>query len=273
MARIATPWFRSERNAWYVCIDGQQHLLGEHPEGAPPPRKVKGKWNAPQPIMQAFHELMARPSAPVVPQTAKGTELTVAELYDRFLDWCQQHRAPRTYTDHRDLIQKFLDESPGVADLSASALRPFHIVEWVGRHATWGDTRRRVAIIAVQRPFNWAEELGYIDNNPVKKIKKPKCQRREQAITVDQWKSIRDRYSESDPFRELLDFCWETGCRPQEARAIEPRHVLLDRMCVAFPPDKAKGKKRWRIIRLTPSAVRLLSKQLGTLARRPGVSE
>ena len=55
VARIATPWFREERQGWYVYIDGRRQFLGEHPEGAPPPRKKKGKWNAPQSIVQSFH--------------------------------------------------------------------------------------------------------------------------------------------------------------------------------------------------------------------------
>jgi hypothetical protein len=129
VARIATPWFRSERNAWYVCKDGQQHFLGEHPTDAPPPRKNKGKWNAPKPILQKFHELMATPTEAPRPKPKAAGGVTVAEVFEQFLDWCQKHRAPRTYADHRERIQLFLDETPGVADLAAVDLRPFHVIE------------------------------------------------------------------------------------------------------------------------------------------------
>ncbi len=179
MARIATPWFRSERNSWYVCKDGQQHFLGEHPEGAARPRKHKGKWNAPQPIIQAFHELMAKPSGAIKEKPKATGDLSVAEVFEKFLDWCQKHRAARTYQDLRDFIQQFLDESPGVADLAATALRPFQVIEWVDKHPSWGDTTRRNAIVAIQRPYNWADELGCIPLSPIRRIKKPQARRRE----------------------------------------------------------------------------------------------
>ncbi len=57
MARRPTPWFWEERAEWCVNIDGQRRKLGPHPDGYPPPKKTKGRWNAPQPIMQAFRAL------------------------------------------------------------------------------------------------------------------------------------------------------------------------------------------------------------------------
>ena len=62
MARTASPWFWEERQGWYVNKDGQRHFLGEQPQGAPPPRKITKKWNAPASILQAFHALMADPA-------------------------------------------------------------------------------------------------------------------------------------------------------------------------------------------------------------------
>lgn len=259
MARIATPWFRSERNAWYVCKDGVQQLLGEHPADAPPPRKVRGRWNAPPAILQAFHALMAKPASPPKPKTAG---LTVAALFDKFLDWCQKHVADRTFEDHKEHIQNFLDETPGLAGQPAAAVKPFHVQEWVDRHPTWGDSYRRRRIVSILRPYNWAAKLGYIDANPIRNVEKPAGKRREEALTPAQWQKVRDRYPDGDPFRDLLEFCWETGCRPFEARTIEPRHVFPDRLAVLFPPDEAKGKKRWRVIRMTARALAVLVRQM-----------
>src|SRR5262249_61254191 len=139
----------------------------------------------PPSIVTAFHKLMAEPETPEPPPRKSGpvAGLTVGELLDKFLDWCSKHRALRTYADHRDRIQLFLDETPGVGGLAATSLRPFHINEWLDKHPTWGNTRRRAAIMSIQRPYNFAEEEGYIDVNPVRKIKKPSCGRREGAIS------------------------------------------------------------------------------------------
>jgi integrase len=185
----------------------------------------------------------------------------VAELFDKFLDWCLKERAEQTYAGHQRRIQLFLDES-GAGNLPATDLRPFHVTEWVDKHPTWGNTSRRGAIGSIQRSYNFAEELGYIDTNPVKKIKKPPCGRRKQVVTPEQWQQIRDHYSLYDPFRDLLEFCWETGCRPFEARTMEVAHLHLDRMCVLFPPEEAKGKRRWRIIRLTATAAEIIKRRI-----------
>ena len=60
MARLPHPWFWEERAEWCVNLNGQRQKLGSHPDGFPAPKKIKGKWNAPLPIMQEFHKLMAK---------------------------------------------------------------------------------------------------------------------------------------------------------------------------------------------------------------------
>ena len=90
MARTARPWFRDDRNAWYVTLDGRRHRLGEHPDGYPKPRLQRGKWNVPKPILDRFHELL-RPTAPRPAESPP-----VADVFEQFLTWCQVNRSPRT---------------------------------------------------------------------------------------------------------------------------------------------------------------------------------
>ena len=176
MARTASPWFWEERQGWYVNKDGRRHFLGNHCEGAPPPRKHNGKWNTPQAVVQAFHALMAAPPEQSAPKLLPGSVPTVPEILDKYLDWCQKHRAGRTYEWYLNHIQSFLDSLPGAATMAASALKPFHVIEWADRRRGWSNAYGRGAIVAIQRPFNWAEELGYIPASSVKKIKKPQPQ-------------------------------------------------------------------------------------------------
>src|SRR5262249_2093968 len=65
MARTAHPWYRKDRAAWFVEIDGKQVRLGEHPLDAPAPRKsaTTGLWNAPPAVMKLFGELVAKREA------------------------------------------------------------------------------------------------------------------------------------------------------------------------------------------------------------------
>lgn len=243
MARIATPWFWEERSGWYVNKDGHRHFLGEHPEDAPPPRKHKGKWNAPTLIVQKFHSLMAAPDTPASNVVAIPAGPTVAEILDKHLDWCQKHRAARTFEWYRDHTQGFLDSLTDPAHMTVSELKPFNVIEWVDKHPDWSNAYRRGAIVAIQRPFNWAEELGYIAVSPIKKIKKPQPQRRDNPLTPGDFATVVDHYAEGDPFRDLLLFAWHSGCRPQEVRHMEARHVHLETECIVIPKEEAKGKR------------------------------
>jgi len=72
----------------------------------------------------------------------------------------------------------------------------------------------------------------------------------EDAVTV--------AYRPLTPFKDLLNFCWETGCRPQEAFRLEARHVEGER-CV-FPEKESKGKKKKRVIWLTPAAAKIVKR-------------
>jgi hypothetical protein len=171
MARKPSPWYWPERNGWYTILNGQRQPLGNHPADAPPPQKRKGKWVTPESIEQAFHALLAAPVAnhnhAVIPSAA-SSGLTVAEIFEKYLDWCMKHRSARSYEWYQKHIQLFLDYLPMSAAMPAASLRPFHIVEHLDKRPTWGPNQRRGAIVAITRPFNWAAKLGYIDISPVR---------------------------------------------------------------------------------------------------------
>lgn len=259
MARIASPWFWDERNGWYVNKDGQRHFLGDHPPDCPTPRKAKGKWNAPPAIREAFHALMAKTPERHQKPVPGSESVTLARLFEKYLEWCERHREKRTYDGYLWHLQRFIDhlkaKGTPASGMAATELRPFHVNEWLDGHPDWGQTYRRNAIAAVKRAFVWGEEEGHIDRNPVKSLKKPMARRRERFIRPEDWDLIRESYKPTDPFRVFLTFCWLTGCRPQEARHIEPRHVHLERSLIAIPPEEAKGRKQWRVIRLEGEAL------------------
>jgi integrase/recombinase XerC len=47
-------------------------------------------------------------------------------------------------------------------------------------------------------------------------------------MTPETWETIKTHYKIGDPFREIVEFAWETGCRPQEAKYIE---AILCTLC------------------------------------------
>jgi integrase len=268
MARTPRPWYRVERDEWRVIIRGTDHCLGNHPEGYPPPRKQRGKWNAPPPILDAFHEMMAikKPGSAPVP---KPTVLTIGEVFERFLAWCQVNRSERTYEWSQNHIQGFCDSlksraiSP--ATLPASDLAPIHVTEWVdaNRRKTpgrrpWGPNHCRGAITAVQRAFRWAEQQGLLSRSPIRFVEKPAAKRREQVLIRDEFDTLLSHVKD-DCFRNVLEFCWETGCRVQELRLLEASHYKADRGRFELPPCQSKGKRRWRLIYLSSRAAEIVA--------------
>ena len=100
MARRPKPWWRKERKAWFVTIDGQQHNLG--------PNRPKA--------MQRFHTLMARPK-----QRRTASDAVVA-LFDRFLEWTQKHRATDTYEWYRQRLKLFAMKNWAGCSVTTNAL-------------------------------------------------------------------------------------------------------------------------------------------------------
>jgi integrase len=241
------PFYRPKKKRWYVEIDGKHINLGAEETIA----------------RQRWHQIMsgAVPVHGAVKPTAEGPRLLVCSVIDLFLDWCIKHRSKRTAEWYQDHLQSFLDSLPDAATMPTSGLKPFHVVNWTDAHGTWGPMHRRGAITAVQRAFNWAEKIGHIPTSPVRGVEKPPAKRREQVLTIEEFADLLKRVKEPR-FRDVLEFCWETGCRVQEVRLIQSRHVRLDRGRIELPPEETKGKKRWRIIHLTERAETIIHRLL-----------
>lgn len=188
--------------------------------------------------------------------------ISVNLLFDKYLAWCKTHRAQRSlewYEGHINGFRRFLGDN---ASVPALELKPYHIVEWIDAHPKWGDTYKGGAIVAIKRVYNWADELGYLDVNPIKKLKKPQARRRDNHMRPEDFDNIMARLSPDDPFRTFLTFMWLVGCRPQEARHIEPRHVHLDRGCIIIPKEEAKGKRKARIIHLQGESLEIVQRRM-----------
>jgi len=260
MARKNSPWYWPERRGWYTILNGQRHHLLDLDPEAPEPKKRGNKWIVPKEVDVAFHTLMAAPEDEPAPPPSAG--LAIGEIFDKYLAWSKNHQAERTYEWYHDHIQNFINHAGAeLVSKPVSELKPFNVVEWVDSHGdAWSPAYRRGAIVAIQRPMNWAEELGYIEHSPIKRIRKPQPQWREQFVTPAEWEKIKNHYPDGDPFRDLLEAAWESGSRPQEIKRLESRHLQLDQHRAVFPASEAKGKKYTRVIFLTPRAEEIIKR-------------
>lgn len=238
------PFFRPKKNRWYVQIGGKHVNLG------PDEAAARVRW----------HQLMSGTTPPqsLAPSPSNsGTGPLACQVIDLFIGWSHRHRPGRTAEWYQKHLQSFLDSLPDAATMTVENLKRFHVTNWVDAHPKWGVNHRRGAITAVQRCFTWAEREGHIAKSPVRGIEKPPAKRREQVLTPAEFADLLTRVRDSF-FRNVLEFCWETGCRVQELRLIEGRHLRFDRGRVELPPKEAKGKKRWRFIYLTPRAEEII---------------
>ncbi len=235
--RKPKPFFRKFTQSWYVTLKGTQIPLGKNEEQA---------W-------QKYHEMMAKQD-----QIIDGFG-TVSELFDGYLDWLEQKRSQATYSKARHYLSLFVTHI-GVG-MRVATIRGRHVSQWLDTKS-WTPTTQNDAASLIQRAFNWAVKFEYLDRSPVAVIEdKPQRQRREVVYSAKEWGEIRSLVTDQ-PFGDLLDFLWETGCRPIEARTMEKKHLDLEAGLVVFPPSEAKGKRNERVIFLTDAAREICERNL-----------
>lgn len=189
--------------------------------------------------------------------------ISFADLSRKYLIWVKTNQAPRTLTWYGGHITSFLRHLGAIdACKPAISLKPYQVAEWIDSHPKWGPTYKGSAIVAIKRVFNWGEEMGHVNENPIKKLKKPTAQRRNNPMKPADYETILALLDVDDPFRDLFTFVWHTGCRPQEVRHIEPRHVNLEKGYVLFPKEEAKGKRHARRIFMNAAALEIITRLL-----------
>ena len=126
MPKFPKPFFRTARRAWFVQVAGKQVNLGPDHDAA----------------LRRYHELMRQPKA-FGPALAADHVLGVL---DAFLDWCQKHKAGRTYNWYRKYLESFAQAI--LAHLTTAQLRPYHVQQWLDANPGW-KTGKRGAVIVV----------------------------------------------------------------------------------------------------------------------------
>lgn len=238
------PFFRAAKQCWYLQLGKRQISLG---------KDKKLAW-------QKYHELMA--SEQPLQSTA-----TIEMLFERYLDWVEEHRAPATYEKiqrHLSRFARYIGKKSKVESLSGADLS-----NWVETEKTWNSTTRNEAITSVIRCYNWAVGKRFIKSNPVAVVPdKPGRKRRETVYSAEDWIELLG-YVSDQAFRDLLGFMWEVGCRPMEARKVEAKHIDLKAGIVVFPASEAKGERRERVIYLTEKAQEICKRRCQLFPQGP----
>lgn len=189
--------------------------------------------------------------------------ITLSELSIKFLTWSKIHQEPRTTEYYEGFIVKFLAHLKDDAAKPCDELKPYHVEEWTDSHdETWGNTYKHGAVVSINRVYNWGVKSGHIENNPIKTAFKPPADRRKTYMKPEDYDKILGCLKDNDPFKDLLRFTWITGVRPQEVRAIEHRHINLEKSYILFPKEESKGKRHPRKILLNDAALQIIKRHM-----------
>ena len=215
MGRKPTPWFWKERKTWMVTIHHTRQNLG-------PDKKAAHK---------EYYRLMSEDRKPVLGES-------VAVVLDDFLSWTEANRGERTYLRYLDFLQAFAAK---YGRMKSGDLHTGHVTAWLNEKTTWNNTTKRNAIIAIQRGFNWAVKNRGLLRNPIAGMEKPEAAKRTSVVPPQEFESILDAVPDQT-FRDLLLVAYDSGCRPQEVKRLEARHVELDKQRAVIPSAEGKGK-------------------------------
>ena len=228
MARIPKIWWRKERKAWFVTIQGTRHNLGADKKAA----------------VERFHQLMGKPAH------KPSKSMSFVAVADAFLDWLKSHRAEGTFEFYHYRVERFCQRHP---NLQLAEIRPFHCQQWVDSYPGLSQTTRRNYLRSVRRCVNWAYRQGFIAHDPLRDLEMPAGERREVFVTKEQFDTMMSSLTE-DWFQKICTVAFETGCRPQEIRRVEARHFDALNSRWIFPVKESKGKRQPRVVYLTPRA-------------------
>ena len=208
------PFLKKLRNCWYVHHAGKQVNLGPDRDAA------FAKWRDMQ---------------------APSNEHRASTMVQKFLDRPRKDSTQRFYKSHLNLFTRH------IGTLRVCDLRAFYLTELLDKYD--GNYRHNIAR-CVKCCFKWLEDNEHIASSPFKRVPTPPAASRsdEAYIEPERWRAIIGSVIDDD-LRDILIFLKETGCRPQEARRLEARHLKDD--VAVFPKEESKGGRVRRVIHLT----------------------
>lgn len=196
------PWWRSDRDAWFVTYKGKQRQL------------ARGKNNKAE-ANKALAKLLSEKKPRVV-----GDLTSVRGMLDMWLERGRQVNRPSTNGRHEWTANSFAlfigDEFP------ASHVTENHIAGWVASR-NWQRGTKVQNLNTIRAAFNYAVRQGLLDKNPCLGLSYGQAPPRIHMMTREQSEAAL-RFAEehmSPRFYELIRVLHATGMRPSEAARLE----------------------------------------------------
>lgn len=224
--RMPSPWLRNGTGTWYATIDGVQTYLG------------RGKREA----HAEFARIMAARGQGVV----SHGKVTVRDLAELWLDDCRTRIAATTVATYEQHINLFVARCGGV---QARDLRPFHVNQWVASRSDAQSTQH-LAITVVKCLTSWGDAQGYLESDPLKRLKRPGMTRRK-SITLEEAEAVIACVSPN--FQVALRLLLALGVRPGELCSLTAGSIDVKARYATV-----RGKAGVRTIPLTEATLGIL---------------
>ncbi len=244
--RVARPWFRKSTQTWYVTLSGQQVLLGRSKREA---------------YAEFARLTVGRGSHP-------ASRITVRSLADLWLEDCGRRLKSPTLQTYRSRIGSFVAVC---GTLEVSRLKPYHLSQWVAKQR-WGQSTTHSGLTIVKLMVAWGEREGYINSNPIAKVRKPGMVRR-RPITLAEAEVVTAACPAH--IRVALELLLVTGLRPGELCSLDGRRIdLAGRRAIVtgkagqrtIPLGEAAMEITTRLVKVHPAGPLLVGHgQRGTL--------
>lgn len=251
MPRRSRPWHCTERNWWYVTIDGKRTRLGVRGDGPGAEAEAHAAWKQ---LLQAAQQLQTIGAVNLPAAPDPRTRRTVGEVIASYLTAPDLDVAATTRDRMRWSLAKF---AAAVGDMPADALTARQVetalpaaLSASSRHGAIGDLLTCLSWAGVRVP-------GRV-RRPPKESRGADC-----VLTPEQYQRV--QALATGDLRGLIVVLWETGCRPGEAAAMTAESVDWSAGVVRLKAHKTRRHTgRDRIIPLTPTALGTLDAQRAT---------
>ena len=207
----------------------------------------------------ALKESGVDPGAKVVEQRrADRTAITVAELVD---DYAEKY-ASRKRSGDRDKALLHRNVVPFVGTRKATTLKSVDIVDLLDRCMARGaETQANRTRSVLSRMFNWAEERGYVEANPVTKVKAPgKEKARERVLTDTELDKVLKALPDAKMYEATrLALRWQllTAARPGEVTGARWDEIDEVEFVWTIPGTRTKNGNS-HALPLSPQALEVL---------------
>lgn len=234
--REPKPFFRTQTQSWYVRIGKQFIPLGKDRSEA----------------FEQYHEIMVKRRR----ETPRSDD-SVAKLIDRYWQWSLVNLAETTCDRRKPWLKSF--GSFVGPKLKVRRLRPFHVQDWLAKaFPEASDTYRHNLITVVKAALNWAVEMGYIEQSPIARMKKPRPAVRQEFVPANQWPAV--VAAAEGPLKDFLTVMLASGARVEEMFRTEAHHLNRERRSLVFEIKSSKGRKRSRVVWLPDDAYPIVNR-------------